>query len=203
VTRKHTLLTAVVGVLVVAMWYTMVYKPESKHVASLRSQRTSEQAMVMQLTDQVSTLVREKKQLPATQAALSKLAVVVPPNPDLDTLQTQIHSAAQQAGVAVTQISTSQPSNFGMTANAAAPATSSSGATSGGPSDSAVTVSLSVTGTANAVVNFVANLDALPRLFVVNSFALNTEAGPKVSTEVVAQVFFSKPTSVNEASVGS
>ncbi|MGP8208946.1 MAG: hypothetical protein ACLQVK_23330 [Acidimicrobiales bacterium] len=169
ITRRIALITLGALVIVVGAWYGALWRPAQKHLATLRSEQTVAANNVMTLQAQADALRGEQKQLPKDRVELSQLQAAIPNGPSLDQLIKVIDNAAHQAGVSLTSLATPAPAGWGT--NGAA----SSAATGPGPQDFQVGVGLS--GSDRGVLQFVTDLDSQPRLFVVDSFSLNSAPG--------------------------
>ena len=168
ITRRIALITLGALVIVVGAWYGALWRPAQKHLATLRSEQTVAASNVMALQAQADALRGEQKQLPKDRVELSQLQAAIPNGPSLDQLIKVIDNAAHQAGVSLTSLATPPPAGWGT--SGAAPS-----ATGSGPQDFQVSVGLS--GTDRGVLQFVTDLDSQARLFVVDSFSLNSAPG--------------------------
>ncbi len=168
ITRRIALITLGALVIVVGAWYGALWRPAQKHLATLRSEQTAAASNVMALQAQADALRGEQKQLPKDRVELSQLQAAIPNGPSLDQLIKVIDNAAHQAGVSLTSLATPPPAGWGT--SGATPA-----ATGSGPQDFQVSVGLS--GTDRGVLQFVTDLDSQARLFVVDSFSLNSAPG--------------------------
>jgi len=166
VTRRALGLGAVALLLVVALWYAALYQPERSHVKALQAGEQVAASAVLGLDARYAGLVKSKAELPAERAALAALRRAVPNGPELDNLVTALYSAASNAGVELSSISSPEPADFG--ASQSSPAR--------GPAQ--VMLTLSVTGTPAHVQKLVKVLTLEPRLFVVDSFGLTYTAAP-------------------------
>jgi Tfp pilus assembly protein PilO len=168
-TRRIALITLGALVIVVGAWYGALWRPAEKHLATLRSEQTVAASNVMTLQAQADALRTEQKQLPKDRLELSKLQTAIPDGPSLDQLIKVIDNAAREAGVSLTSLATPAPAGWGSSG------ATSSVAPSPGPQDFQVSVGLD--GSDRGVLQFVTDLDSQPRLFVVDSFSLNSAPG--------------------------
>ena len=152
----------------VGAWYGALWRPAQKHLATLRTEQVAAADNLVTLQAQVNALKAEQKQLPKDKKALSALNALVPADPGLDQLIKVIDNAANEAGVSLTSLGTPPPSGWG-----AAP--SATGAAATGPQIMSINVGFQ--GSDRSVLRFVTDLDAAPRLFVVDSFDLNSVPG--------------------------
>lgn len=166
-TRRVVLITLCALVLVVGVWYGALWRPAEKHLATLRSQQTTAADNVLALQFRVGALRAEQKQLPKEKRALAELEAAIPADPGLDQLIKVIDSAANKAGVSLTSLGTPPPSGWGTTAASTAP----------GPGPQDMTVNVGLQGSDRSILQFVTALGSEPRLFVVDSFSLNSAPG--------------------------
>jgi Tfp pilus assembly protein PilO len=175
---RRIMLVALIAVLVLfAGWYEGLYRPESSHITKLKASQQQAEVALLTLETRYVDLVKSKKELPEERAALVRLQNAVPNDPDLDVLVKTLFNAAAQTKVKLSSISSPQPANFGQPAAA--------GAVAAGPVE--LPLSVSVTGTANAIENLYRVLDAEPRLFVINNFSVvpgANSAGAVLNLEV-------------------
>lgn len=165
VTRRLALITLGALVLVVGVWYGALWRPAEKHLSTLKAAQVVAANNVMSLQAQVGALRAAQKQLPKDRAALAALDAAIPADPGLDQLIKVINNVATQAGVSLTTIGTPAPSGWGQSGGAVA-------GTGPGPED--LSVSIGVQGSDVKLLQFVTDLNAAPRLFVVDGFSLTS-----------------------------
>ncbi len=172
--QKLIALGALAAVLLVAVvWYMALWKPE---VATLKSAQASLQQAQGQVATDQAQLTQLRAQVPKVKgerAVLKKLVQAVPNGPSLDQALTTLRAAARRAGVALQSVSVPEPTGWGTSG--------SSPAGSAGP----LSLGLSVAATGNQaqLLAFVRAVDAQPRLYVVNSFALSSTGSKGTSQE--------------------
>jgi Tfp pilus assembly protein PilO len=180
-TRRIALITLGAVVIVVGVWYGALWRPAEKHLNTLRSEQATAANNVMTLQAQADALRAEQKQLPKDRVQLSQLQAAIPNGPSLDQLIKVIDNAAHQAGVSLTSLATPPPVGWGAINQ------STSAAQGPGPQDIEVNVGLQ--GSDRGVLQFVTDLDSEPRLFVVNSFTLNSAGnGPASAAAATSAV---------------
>lgn len=179
--RKISTITAAAALVLLVAWYLVLWSPGSKHLATAHKQHAAAELQVTQLDSQVGQLEALVRQIPADTAKLKTFQAMVTDNPSLDTALHQIDQAAKSSGVAVASVGPSAPAGVA----SSAPGQSSSQANPGVPS---ITVSMTATGSHQALMTFLTNLSTLPRVVVVNSLAL-TGANPQAAT-IGAQIFY-------------
>lgn len=194
-TRRIALITLGALVIVVGAWYGALWRPAEKHLATLRSEQTTAANNVMTLQAQADALRGEQKQLPKDRVELSQLRAAIPNGPSLDQLIKVVDNAAHEAGVSLTSLATPPPAGWG------ASGLSTSAAPGPGPQDMQVNVGLE--GSDRGVLQFITDLDSQPRLFVVNSFNLDSDGAPAAASvapgsyTVSVDVFFISAASNN------
>jgi len=162
------------GALVVALllWAVLI-SPQNSKLSSLKTQETTLQSQQTSLEAKLSSLRTEQQKLSSSCADLQKITTQIPSvqSPtDVDaeesSFESQFNALTATSGVTLTQFSGFAPA----TTAQASPATGTKSTTPAGVV--AVPTTLSVTGTYGQVVTFVNDLDAFPRLFVIQSFDL-------------------------------
>jgi type IV pilus assembly protein PilO len=156
--------TVVIGVLVmvlviVAGWFFLI-KPTSSKVSNLKKQAAEQEQTNEATRNQIAVLEGQKKQLPADEAELSKLAQRVPSSVELPSLLRQMQQAAEDSGVTLVGITPTQP----------APLTGANGI-------DAVGITLVVKGGYAEVEEFDSTLENLSRAFLVSGFTFASTSG--------------------------
>jgi Tfp pilus assembly protein PilO len=159
--RRETVVIGIVLMIlvIVAGWFLLV-KPTSSKVSQLKRQAADQQQTNEATRNQIAVLEGQKKQLPADEAELAKLAQRVPANVELPSLLRQMQQAAGDSGVTLVGITPTQP----------APLTGANGI-------DAVGVTLVVTGGYAEVEEFDSTLENLSRAFLVSGFTLAGTSG--------------------------
>jgi Tfp pilus assembly protein PilO len=189
---RRIMLLALVAVLVLfAGWYEGLYRPEVSHIKSLKASEQTAQVALLTLETRYVDLVKSKKDLPKERAALAKLELAVPNDPELDSLVKTLFSAAAATKVQLTSIGSPPPANFGLPRAANAVAV---------PGPAELLLSLNVTGTSGAVENLYRVLDAEPRLFVINNFSVVPGATSSATAALDVEVFYASPNATTAAS---
>jgi Tfp pilus assembly protein PilO len=184
------------GSLVVALllWAVLV-SPQKSKLSSLQTQETQLQGQQTQLQAKLSSLKSEQQKLSSSCADLQKIATQIPSvqSPtDVDaeesSFESQFNALTATSGVTLTQFSGFAPATT-------AQATPASGSTPSTPTGVvAVPTTLAVTGNYGQVLNFINELDAFPRLFVIQTFNLSYGASGSTSTaSATATVNASQP----------
>ncbi|HEX5266799.1 MAG TPA: type 4a pilus biogenesis protein PilO [Acidimicrobiales bacterium] len=167
------------GVIVamVLAWWFLLWGPRNRSYNDANTAAQQAQGQVEQLQAQLNRLESIKQQLPLLQAQLAKMQVAVPDKPQLDQIILNINTAAVNSGVQLLSIAPTPP---------AATATSGAGAgTSGAPPS--IRVALSLKGGYNQVLDFINRLDGLPRLVVIDTVGLTSNATGPSGTSTVGE----------------
>ena len=213
-TRKWSLLAAVLIVAIVAAGWFLLTAPKRSEAADLRTQAKGVEQDNARLVQTLEILKAEQAELPSQRALLAKFRTQVPNNPALPSLIRDLTSAGRKVGVSIDAMSP-QPPTAVVVAGPAAPAvagstTADSSTTSPAwaPAPVAATPSslyqvpltLVVTGSYFELEQFVNRLETLERSFRVTGFTLSqpsgTDAAPgDLSVTLQGQVFLA-PTTV-------
>lgn len=184
--RRIPAIAGAAALVLVVAWYFLLWSPEAKNVKSAHRAHAQAEQKITQLQGQITQLQGLVKQIPADNARFAQLEAALPENPQLDQAMNLLHQAAVQTGVTVANVAPTNPGGSSSGAN------SSQGA-SGGP---AITLSLSVQGTAAQVEAFLSALSTLPRTFVVDKVSLSG-GGPSSSNNssssgasITARIFY-------------
>ena len=178
--RQHIAAGAVL--LLVLVWYVALWSPEGSHLKAAQQRLSEAQAQVASAQEQLLLLRAEQPKLKAEKKVLADLVTALPNGPSLDQLLRTVQQAAVASGVDLTSLSTPQPSGWAAQAGAAA-------SSSAGPAGAQfIAMSANVGGTAADVLQFVKALDSQPRIYVVTSFSLGTNATEQ--TNVTFDAFF-------------
>lgn len=171
--RQFALLTVVAVFGLFAAGYMLLVKPKSSEVGELNATRASQEQQNKQLEGQIKMLQEQAKKLPAVQAELAAIAKKLPANPEMPALIRSITIAADDAGLTVDSLSPDAPTLYGATAStggvAAAPV---AGATSGSDALGMIPVEFKIHGGYHNMQLFFANLENLPRSFVLHKFSI-------------------------------
>jgi Tfp pilus assembly protein PilO len=163
---------AVVVAIVLAWWF-LLWGPRNRSYNDASAAAQQAQAQVTQLQAQYNRLLSIKQQIPTFQAELAKLQTAVPDKPQLDQIILDINGAAEDSGVQLLSITPTPPA-------AASAAGATAAANSAPPS---IRVSLSLKGGYDQVLDFINRLVGLPRLLVIDTVGLTSNAsGPATSS---------------------
>ena len=152
-------LPAIIGaaaLVVVAVLFLGLIKPQGAKLTSLHQQETQLQAQQAQLEARIATLKHDKAQMAANCAKLQKALTEIPGTPDVASFLQQVTALAVASGDPNTPtISVLQ-----------APRAGAGGATP-------VQVSLTLNGTYGQMTAFIKGLDSFPRLFTVTNISVS------------------------------
>ena len=173
--RPAVLAAVAVVVAMVLAWWFLLWSPRNRSYNDANLAAQQAEGQVTQLQAQYNRLLSIKQQIPQLEAELAKLQTAVPDKPQLDQIILNVNDAAVQSGVQLLSITPTPPATASSAVGAAAaPAT-------GAPP--AIRVSLSLKGSYNQVLDYINRLDALPRLLVIDTVGLNSNAaGPSAGS---------------------
>jgi Tfp pilus assembly protein PilO len=151
-------MSAIVAALVgmTLLWWMLVYSPGSRKVSDVRAdveQAQDEQAGLRQRLEELQTIA---KHAPEVRSQLAKLEDAVPSKPQLAGFITEANRIAQASGVTWVSVSPSPPEL--------------------GPTGSTIRLSIQLKGGFFQVLDYMHRLERLPRLVVVDSVDIASEA---------------------------
>jgi hypothetical protein len=183
---------ALVLLLVAAAGWMLVLGPTMTELAEVREQTEAARSQNDLLASQLARLEDQAAHLDDTRAVAQALADKFPPTADQPGLFAQVTSAAAAAGIGARDVTalTPTPPTVGSTDPAAAAAPS--GSTPGNLARQTVTVA--VEGGYAATEALLANLERLPRAYLVTSVTLGggTEVG-RFTTTITGDMFVMSP----------
>ena len=201
VTRKWSLLAAVLVVAILAAGWFLLVSPKRSDAADLRTQKVSQDAANERLVQELEVLKAQQAELPRQRAELAVMRKQLPDNPALPTLVRSLTEAGRKIGVDIVTMAPSVPVAVvaPVAATTVAPSTETSSDSStessdegSAASDSASTTSttttpqptgpalyqvpltLEVNGSYFELEQFVNKLEGLRRSFLVTGFTLTT-----------------------------
>lgn len=164
-----------VAIVMVLAWWFLLWGPRNRSYNDANTAAQQAEATVTQLQAQYNRLQSIKQQIPAFEAELAKLQVAVPDKPQLDQIILNVNSAAVDSGVQLLSISPTPPATA-----------SATGAASAGGAPPSIRVSLSLKGGYDQVLDFINRLDGLPRLLVIDTVGLTSNATGPSGTSTAA-----------------
>lgn len=111
--NRQTALLGLLGtVLVLALWWFLLYSPGQEQLAMVEDEITAAENESQSLMTRINQLEQVRSRAPETEALIAQLGGIVPADdPALPAALRQIEAAAQDAGVTISQLSTSRPSS--------------------------------------------------------------------------------------------
>lgn len=108
-TRQTSLLAALAGVLVVALWWIFLYSPGQEEIARVEDEIAAAETEQVSLQQRVARLEMVRARAPETEAAIATLRSFVPDDPALAPALRQVQAAAEDAGATIISITTARP----------------------------------------------------------------------------------------------
>ena len=192
-TPRATLMVGalVLTVLAVAGWF-LVVGPKTAALAEVRTTIEDTRAQNQLLAQQLATLREQADQIATTEGVADALARVFPGTADQPGLFEMVTGAAVSAGIGprdVTALSPTPPSIGALDAAAGASPVPAAGATLARQS-----VTLSVEGSYAETTELLANLERMPRAYLVTNVSLGAGTGPDSYLTTVTGDMFVVPT---------
>ncbi len=181
-TRQWVICAALAIAMVMAAGWFLLVSPQRAKAADLRAQAATEQSRSAALRTDLDVLTAQSKLLPAKVAELAKLARQLPSDPALPAMIRALQRAASTSGVALVSIAPLPPVPF-TAAGAVAPAPAVGAAGTGLQS---ITLTTKVTGSYVKLEQFVANLEGLPRMFVVTGYTMSPSTASRAGNPAAA-----------------
>jgi Tfp pilus assembly protein PilO len=180
--RQMTVLAAVAALAVLAGGWFLLVSPQRSKATTLHDKAAAQQATNMTLQNQLASLKSQHRDVPQVQAQLARLAVQMPNNPALPTLIRQLTVAADSAGVDLSSLAPAAPAfaNASGSADGSVPPTSAST----GPQLASISVALNLHGNYFQVEQFLSNLEALKRAFLVSGVTMAPGSGGGSSANI-------------------
>jgi Tfp pilus assembly protein PilO len=154
--RRQILISAGAAVLVTILFFFFLLKPKLTEISDAQSDTQTAVDRESTLRTELVRLEALRKQEPQTRAKLAKLKAYLPTTPDLPGFIRLAQSSATGAGIDLTSIAPSQPSEM----------ESARGI-------QIITATLTVQGGFHRMENFLTRLENLPRVVEVRSLALS------------------------------
>lgn len=185
--QQWVAIAAVAVLAILAAGWFFAVSPQRKDASALHVQTAAQQDRTAALRTQLSMLQEQSKQLPAKQAELAKFGKQIPSNPALPTLIRSLTVASASAGVDLVSIAPLPPAVLAAPVPAAvvpAPGTPAKPATTTlaapaatAPGLQSINLVLKVNGTYAQIEQFLANLEGLQRVLLVNGYSLTPSTG--------------------------
>jgi Tfp pilus assembly protein PilO len=184
--HRVPIVAVLAAVVVMAIWYAAVWMPEG---SKLKAARVSESQALSQIATEQSQLLMMRSDAPKVvqeEKVLESLVKALPDGPSVDQLLRTINVAATQSKVTIATLSVPQPAGWAGSNAAAAPATAT------GPDS--LTLSVAITGSNANILRFVTDVDAQPRIYVVNTLTLQPSDSGSLSASLSVETFFESST---------
>ena len=202
VTRKWSLMAAVLVVAIVAAGWFLLVSPKRSEAVDLRDQAVSQQEANQRLLTDLAVLKDQQAQLPKQRAELAVMRKQIPDNPALPTLIRNLTESGRKVGVSIDSMAPAVPVAVVQPAAVVAPttttdSTSSTSSTEGSaestdssaaattpvvpaappaPSLYQVPLTLDVSGSYFELEQFINKLEGLKRSFLVTGFTVTPVA---------------------------
>lgn len=193
--------TKIVGsltlLIIIAVGWLFVVAPETDELGAVRVQITDTDAQNVLFAQQLFTLRLQAKDLDSTRATANALAAKFPPTADQPGVFEQVTTAALAAGIgskAITALTPTPPA-----IGAIDPLTGIAPVGEGDESLARQMVTLTVEGDYTATQDLLANLENIPRAFLIDSVTLTTgevtpaDLGISFTTTITGDMFVMPP----------
>ncbi len=107
--RVGWLLTALLALLLVILWWFLLWSPTSDEIAQVRADTESTQALSVQQRQQETELREIRQNAPEIEVELNAGQVIVPEGPALPALFRQLQQAADDSGVRLVSAAPGRP----------------------------------------------------------------------------------------------
>lgn len=210
--RGSPTLTKVVGavalVAIIAIGWLLAVGPQTSELSDVRTQIEETKDQNAALSQRLSKLQAQEKQLPATRTTARALATLFPSTADQPTLFRIVTAAAARAGIPasrVSELSAAAPVAVSATGTATTGTTGTTGgdtaklpgATSTGLA--AQTVKISVQADYAQVQRLAVNLEEISRSYLITSLSLGASAIAGDYTATVTGLMFVMPAATDPA----
>ena len=152
---KNMMVGILAGVLVVALWYTMLLKPVRAKTSKVKADTANQQSRLSPLESQLARARNDAAHVDKFDAQLKSLQQAMPNSPALAAFIRDANNIAAASGVAWQSVTHGPP-------------------TPGNSGSMSITVGIQVKGTYAQVLDYLSRVVALRRLVVVDSVALST-----------------------------
>lgn len=175
-TRQWTVFTAVAVLVVLVGGWMLLISPQRSKAKDLDNQATSAQQQVTRLHAQLAQLLAQKRNLPEQQKILAQIATKIPGDPAEPTLIRQLQGAAHTAGVDLSQLNPSTPTQVtaptGATATTATTTTATASTATASTPLWQIPIAITVNGSYFNVEMFEHSLEQLPRAMLVTGMTI-------------------------------
>lgn len=171
-TRRNLVLVFAAGLVVIAAWFFLLWKPKGAELDAAHDREVAAEARASQLQVRLAELRDAERRRPELVADGERLAAAVPAEAQLADFLLAADRAADEAGVDFVSVSPS-------------PVVAS---TTGGPAE--VPLSIEVGGGYFRVLDYLDRLLALPRLVVLDTVSVTgNEGGAELGLSITGRMF--------------
>lgn len=181
--RQSIIVAALVGVLVVAGYYFLLFKPRSDEVAEIEDQIEQVVQQQTALRSRIAALEEVRSQAPEIEARLAAAEAVIPRDPALPSALRQLQLAADDSGLELVSITPGRPD--GADVDGAPPELAS------------LSLSLALNGGYFQIVDFLRRVEdpsIVPRGVLWTSVALGVDEYPTLTANLSGEMFALLPT---------
>lgn len=177
--RQAILLTAVVTVLVLALYWMFLLSPQRDELAEVNASIEAARLEQQSLTSQINSLREIRARAPEVEARLAATEALIPSDPALPALVKNLQRAADEAGLIMQSVSPGTPdpvSLEGLPAGAAE-----------------MSLSLEMTGSYFQIVDFLRRIEdprITPRAILWDAVAVAEDDYPQLSLSLSGRMFF-------------
>ena len=151
---KNVAVSALAGVLVLALWYTFYLKPTRSQASKVKADTANERTKLAPLQEQLAQAQRDASHAAQFKAELASLQLAMPDSPALAAFIRDANDIAQAAGVTWQSVTHAPP-------------------TPGTDGVMSIAVGIQIKGSYPQAMDYLGRLAALKRLVVVDSVAFN------------------------------
>ena len=108
-TRIQALLTVLVSVLLIVLFWFLVYTPMQEDIEQLEAQTADEELRHQQLEARIESLRAVRQDAPETEAALAAARAIIPNESALPSALRQMQGAADDSGIVLSSVATARP----------------------------------------------------------------------------------------------
>lgn len=173
-------MTAIVGVVLVAIWWFALFSPQSHQLAAQHRARAAAEEQASTLDGQARELNALVHQIPGDRVKLAQYSAAIPVAPDLSAALRDIQQAASSSGASMSSLTPASQTTGSST---------DTSRSAGGVSTIGVTIA--ATGSYNALMAFMSSLAQMPRTLVVTSLNLSG-SGSSLSAQISSNIFYTK-----------
>jgi Tfp pilus assembly protein PilO len=108
--RTQIVLSALIAVLTVALYWLVLWQPQSEAIATTEQQLVDVQAQQAEIQAEITRLQGVREAAPQAEAELAALSSIVPDGSAMPSLLRQMQVAADDAGLSLTSVTVGRPS---------------------------------------------------------------------------------------------